>query len=392
MTARVFLVFAVSAVLSVLTVAAASPPTEITEPVRYPLTSTSRVIYPEQRMPLTFSHAVHLGKLGIACVVCHAGATTSRSAVDLLTPGEEACRGCHRIDRARADGVGTGPPTACVACHPGYTPGASVARISIPTPNLKFSHAAHAITDCDLCHDGMSKLGTVATRAQLPSMDTCLTCHDGTKASTACTTCHLATQGGRVRTELPDGALVPIGGSTGAVHDLDFRTNHDQVARSDARSCAACHEKRFCADCHAGSIKPMDFHPGDYVTLHAVDARRGVPDCSACHKSQRFCVGCHERSGVSVRTDGGFDNAGVLGRFHPINFNHGPVAQKNIKTCAGCHREDFCVECHSAEPARMGVSPHGPAWRGSSRCRALASKNPRLCLRCHIEPDRKTCD
>ncbi|HUQ04575.1 MAG TPA: cytochrome c3 family protein [Kofleriaceae bacterium] len=378
---RALVAIVLSAVLSVLGVAVAAP---------------STVVYPAQRIPLVFSHALHVGKVGAACIDCHAAATTSRSVVDRLTPGEDACRACHAIDRTRPEGTagadaaaGT-PPTACVACHPGYTVGASVARIAIPTPHLKFSHAAHTTTACVACHDVTN--ATLATRDHLPSMDSCMTCHDGERAADACTTCHLATQGGRVRTALPDGALVPVGGATGAVHDLDFRTNHDQIARADAQSCASCHEKRFCADCHAGSVKPMDFHPGDYVTLHAVDARRGTPDCGACHKSQRFCVGCHERAGVGVRGESGFDRTGVVGRFHRAGWNHGIDAQKNLKTCTGCHREDFCIECHSAEPARLGVSPHGPGWRGSGRCRALASKNQRMCLRCHIELDRVSCD
>jgi hypothetical protein len=372
-----FLCLTLSLALSALTVAFAAP---------------SHVIYPAQRMPLTFSHALHVGKLGAACVQCHTSAPTSRSAIDRLIPGEDACRACHVIDRALPAGTGEGPPTACVACHPGYQPGESVARVYIPPPSLKFSHQAHRTTECQRCHGDMSKVTGLATREHLPSMDSCLTCHDGVRAADACTTCHLATQGGRIRTDLPDGALVPIGGATGALHDLDFRTNHDQIARAEPQSCAGCHEKRFCADCHAGVIKPMDFHPGNYVALHAVEARRNVPDCSACHKSQRFCVGCHERSGVGARAQSGFDRAGTENRFHRPNWNHGIDAQKNIKACAGCHREDFCVECHTAEPARPGVSPHGPAWRGSSRCQALASKNQRLCLRCHIELSRVTCD
>jgi len=389
---RPLVAIAIAVALSAITAAADSPPEPMIYPApRVPLTS-SRVIYPPQRLPLVFSHAVHVGRVGAACVACHASVLTSRSAVDRLTPGEDACRACHAIDRTLPDGVGPGPPTACLACHPGYTLGESVARISIPTPHLKFSHAAHATTECATCHGEMSKVTGLATRDQLPAMDTCLTCHDGVRAAGECTTCHLATQGGRLRTELPDGRLVPTGGATGAMHDLDFRTDHDQIARAEPRSCAGCHEQRFCADCHAGSVKPMDFHPGDYVTLHAVDARRGVPDCSACHKSQRFCVGCHERSGVGVRAESGFDRTGVVGRFHRAGWNHGIDAQKNLKTCTGCHREDFCVECHTAEPARLGVSPHGPGWRGSGRCRALASKNQRMCLRCHIELDRVTCD
>lgn len=373
---RALVAVAISCALSVLGVAAASP---------------SRVVYPAQRLPLVFSHTLHVGELGAACVDCHTAATTSRSVVDRLTPGEDACRTCHAIDRARPAGTGAGPATACVACHPGYEPGASVARIFIPTPHLKFSHAAHATTACRTCHGDMTKVD-LATRDHLPAMETCLTCHDGVRAANACTTCHLATQGGRVRTELPDGHLVPRGGVTGAAHTLDFYTSHDHVARAAPDTCASCHEERFCADCHAGAIKPMAFHAGNYVALHAVEARRGVPDCTVCHKSQRFCVGCHERSGVGVRAESGFDRVGVVNRFHRPNWNHGVDAQKNLKTCAGCHREDFCAECHTAEPGRMGVSPHGPGWRGSGRCRALASKNPRLCLRCHIELDRVSCD
>jgi len=358
----------------------------------------SPVVYPAQRLPLRFSHAQHLAG-GATCESCHERARTSRSAVDLLTPGEAACRTCHAIDRARPDGTG-GPATACVACHPGHDPARPmiVARVAIPPPNLKFSHAAHATTPCQTCHGDLARDGVgLATRDHLPRMDVCLTCHDGARAADGCTTCHLATAGGRVRTELPDGRLTPTGGVSGAVHDANFRTDHDQIARSDPRACASCHEERFCADCHLGAVKPMDFHAGDYVAVHAIEARRGTPDCSACHRAQTFCVGCHERSGVGVRAEPGFFRTGDSGRFHPRGWvgggagdGHAREAQQNLKQCASCHRDDFCRECHTAEPGRMGVSPHGPGWRGSARCQALARKNPRLCLRCHL--DTRTCD
>ncbi len=363
----------------------------------------SPVVYPAQALPLRFSHAVHLAR-GAACIDCHDRATTSRSAVDLLTPGEAACRACHPIDRAVFAKVVAGAPAAsCLACHPGFDPTSPtrVARVSIPAPNLKFSHAAHASTACQTCHGDLAKDGVgLATRDHLPSMAQCLGCHDGVRAADACTTCHLATPGGRVRTDLPDGHLTPTGGVTGAAHDANFRFDHDQIARSEPRACASCHEERFCADCHLGVIKPMDFHAGDYVTWHAVEARRGVPECSTCHRPQTFCVGCHERSGIGVRAESGFFRAGNSGRFHPPGWadaggpdSHAREAQKNLPQCASCHREDFCRECHTAEPsARMRISPHGPAWRGSARCEALARKNQRLCLRCHIVAAAMTCD
>lgn len=364
----------------------------------------SLVVFGPQRLPLTFSHARHLGRAGATCVDCHDRAPTSRSAVDVLTPGEEACRACHAIDRERpaaADRPGQ-PPAACGACHPGWTAGAQVARVVIPPPSLKFSHAAHAASACTSCHGDLAAAGVgLATRDHLPTMDRCLTCHDGRTADRACTTCHLAGAGGRLRTDLADGRLVPVGGATGAVHGPDFRTHHARDAAGPGATCASCHQERFCSDCHLGVVKPMEFHAGDYLSLHAVEARRGVPDCSACHRTQSFCVGCHERSGVGVRAESGFDRSGLIGRYHPPGWaaaggrgpdHHATEAQRNLAQCSSCHREDFCLECHTAEPGRVGPSPHGPGWRGSGRCRALAARNPRLCLRCHIVQAPMRCD
>jgi hypothetical protein len=41
---------------------------------------------------------------------------------------------------------------------------------------------------------------------------------------------------------------------------------------------------------------------------------------------------------------------------------------------------------------RLGISPHGPGWRTSGRCRALAAENQRMCLRCHTQLERVGCD
>ena len=63
-----------------------------------------------------------------------------------------------------------------------------------------------------------------------------------------------------------------------------------------------------------------------------------------------------------------------------------------IGTCASCHREEDCMNCHSAEPMSMRASPHPKGWRGSAKCKALDSKNRRMCLRCHITQDELGCD
>jgi c(7)-type cytochrome triheme protein len=372
----------------------------------------SAVIFPKQQLPLSFSHAQHLA-LDIGCGYCHEDAARSRRAVDVNLPGEAVCATCHEIDRAQPEkAVPAGEPDArCDACHPGWNGAGSPPRLIIPAPNLKFNHQAHAQRGmkCIDCHGDLLKQGVgLATRAQLPRMSSCLACHDGEQAAAACTTCHQSDRDGRVRTVYPEGKLIPSGTLRGDAHDLRFRTEHARVASNDERYCASCHVRSFCLDCHDGVVKPLDFHVGDYVRLHAADARRASLDCGACHRRQTFCTGCHSRTGVgddpktSAFERPSETNPTPASRFHPPGWvadsggfrvlrsanDHSFQAQRNITACASCHREDFCKDCH------QGTNPHPSAFAGSARCRALASRNGRVCLRCHtdLEDDRLRCE
>jgi hypothetical protein len=351
----------------------------------------SPVIYPAQRIPLIFSHATHQQR-GVPCAACHAGATTSRSAVDNLLPTEAECRACHPIDRAQPERVVAGaPPARCAACHPGYVPGQPVQRVYLETPPLKFDHAAHVKQPCASCHGDLSKVD-LATRKHLPTMQSCLACHKDGTDERRCADCHLAKLGGLIETEYPQGTLVPKHSGMGDAHGAGFGKDHRQEAMQLGATCSACHDRSECLACHQGVARPLDFHSGDYLRVHAVEAKRGTPDCSACHRAQSFCVGCHERSGIGNRAPGEFVGTGA---FHPPSWLalHPREAKRNIQSCASCHREDDCLACHSAEPtAAMRASPHPKGWRGSAKCKALDSKNRRMCLRCHVTQDELGCD
>lgn len=375
----------------------------------------SRVIYPDQRIPLRFSHVQHLALPdALACESCHTRARDSLSSLDNLIPGEAACRPCHAIDRPgvydragmdQAPADKAAPPARCNACHTAVDDKTGVVeRVYIPPPNIKFNHAAHVRGQnmaCTACHGDLAAQGvSLATRAQLPAMRVCTSCHDGKNAAGECVLCHLAAPGGRVQTEFSSGMLMPSGLVYGAAHDLTFRMNHRAEAQNNSEYCATCHRKSFCLDCHNGVAKPLDFHGNDYVSMHAVDARRNTPDCSACHRSQTFCTGCHSRAGVSADKRGSeFDPAVPERRFHPAGWSdmaargpdhHAFQAQRNIQQCAACHREQFCVGCHTAEPGSMQVNPHPAGWATSRRCRALVARNARVCLRCHV--DQASCE
>ncbi|HKE15858.1 MAG TPA: cytochrome c3 family protein [Kofleriaceae bacterium] len=382
--------------------------------------TVSPVVYPDQQLPLHFSHVRHLAIPRVDCGDCHAAAAESRSSLDSLLPGEDRCRACHAIDRAQPDKpVARGePPARCAACHPGPAgpAGAAVARVVVPTARIKFDHRAHRLAGagCRDCHgDLAAERVELATRDQLPPMALCLRCHDGRRAPERCTTCHLTQGGGRIMTDFPGGKLAPSGALRGNdAHDLSFRADHAAAARADESYCASCHRRSECADCHQGTMKPLDFHGNDYVSLHAIDARRGRPDCSACHRLQTFCVGCHSRTGVSADGKGGElvpPSRGPGPRFHPAGWvdlaggapvggdasrganHHAFEAQRNIRQCAACHRESFCLGCHSAQPGSARIDPHPEGWRGSRRCEALLRRARRMCLRCHVDPAEVSC-
>jgi hypothetical protein len=359
----------------------------------FELASPSPIVYPSQRMPLVFSHQRHIMR-GMTCAPCHDSAATSRSAVDDLLPAEAACKVCHAVDRAT--GVG------CDKCHAGYRPGAEIARVYQSPPPLLFSHAEHVETNCLGCHP----VGAVdlATQAQLPSMQSCFAgCHahaDGGETR-HCADCHLAKIGGLMETRFTTGELVPHADGLGDAHGPGFARDHKQEARQVGATCNACHDQSECVACHQGVGKPTDFHPGDYQLTHAIDARRGKPDCSACHRAESFCVACHERTGVSTRAYSPWAT-GLAGQtFHVAGWaspstggpnRHAAEARRNIASCASCHREEDCSTCHTAEPGMGNASPHGANWRGSARCRAMDREDRRMCLRCHTQRSELGCD
>ncbi len=365
-------------------------------------TDWSPIVYPAQRLPLAFSHAKH-AKRGTPCVACHASAASSQSAVDDLLPTEAACRACHAIDRAVPDKVVAGaPPARCDACHVGYTPGAVVARTYLVPPPLKFAHAAHATAPCASCHTDMTAV-ELATQKQLPTMASCLGCHKDGGTERHCADCHLAQLGGMLETRFPHGELVPHATGLGDGHGPGFATMHRVEATQVGATCTACHDRSECVACHQGVVKPLDFHPGNYLLAHAMDARRGKPDCSACHRAESFCVACHERSGLTTRVTPGFDATVPGRRFHPPSWAsnsslgagdnlHAREAKRNITSCASCHREEDCLTCHSAEAGKLNASPHPRGWRGSSQCKALDRGNRRMCTRCHVTSDEVGCD
>ena len=364
-------------------------------------------VYPEQELPLRFNHGQHLAQ-GIDCVRCHTKVRNSTSTADFNFPTGATCDGCHGQQHPRP----ASEPAKCDLCHTRVThgpdPGGPVMRVAAtvraPRANLTFDHKRHLDkgAKCQTCHGDMSRV-RLATVLQLPAEKTCLTCHNGVQATERCGACHPTDGSGKMVTrsfsDRVAPQLVPRGQSSwGAAHDLAFVEDHRGQAKANPKLCAQCHDETFCTDCHAGSVRPMRIHSGDYLTTHALDARAQTQDCQSCHRAQTDCLACHQRLGLEQRGADARFGVGSPLRFHPAGWNgppdapqsHAFAAQRNMAACASCHTEDSCLACHattSAASPGLNVSPHGPGFANSLRCTSLAAHNHRVCIKCHAPGD-----
>lgn len=362
----------------------------------------SAAIYPAQKLTLRFNHKFHVSEQKLKCESCHKGATTSESVQDRLVPKGTTCDGCHGTEHSDLNKVEAGDDEMgkCNFCHLGYREGDGnrVAKLDIPRPNMTFNHKKHVARNinCAQCHGEVQEL-ELATRDQLPRMRGCFGCHQHPdsanrgEAKSACETCHIkggATEGGRLKTAFASGTMIPPRWLHNAQHSPDFVQRHKYVAANDSQFCANCHKEDFCVACHDGRVRPRNIHPNDYLNMHAVEGRLAMQKCTSCHREQSFCVGCHQRLGVSMSGPAGVRESG---RFHPPKTewsdpprrpgHHAFEAMRNLNACVSCHIERDCVVCHGGAGIGAGFNPHMGGF--TSSCATQFRRNPRPCYVCH---------
>lgn len=154
---------------------------------------------------------------------------------------------------------------SCVACH-------SELRTSSPEGDLQIPHRAHITIlqmECVACHSYLVHEPGPDGR-HTPSMEGCLTCHDGDTAKDACTACHTA-------------KAAPESHST-----AEWLVEH--ALQADDPECAGCHEWKadWCADCHRSTPRS---HTAEWRAEHG-DAVARHRSCEACHTAD-FCAECH---------------------------------------------------------------------------------------------------
>ncbi|MBI4605241.1 MAG: cytochrome c3 family protein [Planctomycetes bacterium] len=144
--------------------------------------------------PIAFNHRLHLERAqGIACLDCHSSATSQTYAG---IPGKAICFGCHDPDPDPDDASADARKPAfdtlmAFAKDEGDIPWR---RVTATREDVFFSHRRHvavAKIDCRRCHGDMPERTSPPTHGPIViSMDECLSCHEETKASADCVSCH----------------------------------------------------------------------------------------------------------------------------------------------------------------------------------------------------------
>jgi hypothetical protein len=351
-----------------------------------------------QASNLAFPHPIHVADLEMDCAACHnLPEAEVRMAVQRAVP--ETCIECHAPD---AEGHLDLAAIDCATCHVSLAQAASLPRdriASFPRP------ASHDQPDFLLTH---------GPTAEAESQD-CTVCH----ARESCERCHLnADRLAPIMALATDARIADlVAGRAGewprpASHErADWATQHAQWAREDIEGCANCHARESCEACHgeagpaviarlperrssgpqgvipvvaaAGGARPVG-HTADWIAAHGAAAALDTPSCATCHTEQQ-CLECHD----GARRPG----------FHPVDFvvRHAPEAYADETECAACHsREGFCRDCHAGAglaAARQGSAAfhdavpdwliaHGlPARQDLEACTTCHEQN--TCLRCH---------
>lgn len=169
---------------------------------------------------------------------------------------------------------------------------------------------------------------------------------------------------------------------------------HDGFRASD--DCTTCHEAGRGGTIRTayptGTLVPDD-HGVHWLKQHEIAAERDLASCASCH-AQSDCLECHEGSLPPV--------------FHDGNYlaQHPRDALANNPTCGACHRlESFCRDCHFKAGVRLfdripfqGFHPAGwgdfPGPGGElpdTHHSRVAKKNLLSCTACHAEEDCRGC-
>ncbi len=283
------------------------------------------------------------------------------------------------------------------------------------SPPFVFPHQPHVENDvaCSMCHAGIEKATRLDPQRRHvkadPKSEACAQCHDKPPALSV-----------PARTEQPFDVNFDHAAHLPRVNG-DCRKCHVELPQAGTKhrlvppmaTCTSCHnhQKDFaqarCMPCHKDlkeyELKPVSAfaHEGDWLRNHGSLARPSAETCAQCH-DQTYCADCHSATTAPARpsirwpelVDREFIHRGDYVSRHMIDVAANPAS------CRRCHGSAFCQACHEQRnflPKGLTTDndPHPrPAWttKGSGSFHGDAARsNIVACSGCHDQGSNAIC-
>jgi hypothetical protein len=280
-------------------------------------------------------------------------------------------------------------------------------------PAYVFPHSPHVDGDvsCLECHSNIlssKELAANVRHVMLPSnpskVEACSGCHD---TDPSVQTPNRTTA---FRVRFDHSAHLKKVKDCKACHQELPEVGDVEVKVPPMAACTSCHEhqKAFaearCTPCHVdlkGYLPKTAFrHEGDWLRTHGQLAKPTAQTCAACH-DQTSCAECHAAQTVAARPSVIFPEEVDKAFIHRGDYvaRHTVEARANGASCRTCHGSAFCNACHTAQgvtdTATNVRDPHPTGWatdKGTSHFHGDAARRDILsCAGCHDNGAAATC-
>lgn len=286
-----------------------------------------------------------------------------------------------------------------------------------PADEVRFPHARHkeAKVDCIACHETIFDAKTMTAARFLPAEEKCLECHKEEKEKGKCGFCHkdaklAAKWPARERTlQLSHAAHIERVKEDCSKCHTQLPEPGKAAPPPKMAACLGCHEHQAefdqarCDRCHVDllryPLKPIGAisHQVNWVRSHGRTARTASDTCAKCH-DQSFCAECHAAT-VALPIEVKYPEEVNRDFIHRADFasRHPAEAKADSALCRRCHGSSFCESCHAANGlsslAKDPRSPHpaGYAFPGTGRHGRDARRDITTCAGCHDQGARSIC-
>jgi hypothetical protein len=342
------------------------------------------------------------------------------------------CSGCHQgIESGTPDELYP-TPASCTSCHDGVALPRATFTPDVSQPsNLSFDHDVHVSAVARLARSPLA-CGACHTTPGAPRMTVdplggarCVACHEPPGADhfvdADCATCHVPLAESSLTLERIEALVVPADHETGSF----IRGEHGRLVLEQSARCATCHTQERCVACHVDATRPEIARipaapPGmalparvahyplpeshrspSFETRHGSLAEGDAARCATCH-TQDDCASCHlpplpaVAAGLPSRSEvaapGVELEVAVPGSHLAPTFErtHGTLAASGPGSCASCHTQPFCSQCHQAadrpvfHEANFVARHAADAWGRNLEC-ANCHEVQVFCRSCHTQ-------